>query len=279
MDFSQRIRTHFRYLLIVFLCSFPFTLCAAIDHLLPIVINKLKHDRQAFTQGLSIENDQLYESTGLYGRSSLRHLDILTGTVLQKHSLSPHIFAEGLAVFPHQLIQITWKEQKAFIYEVPSLKLLQTLFYRGEGWGLCREENWVWMSNGTSVLTQRDPKTFAALKTLQVYLDGHPLAHLNDLEWDGNHLYANVWQEDWIVRIDKISGEVTGIVDASHLLSRQEKTTLGAGDVLNGIAYRPKTNTFFITGKGWPWIFEVRLVSNNQFKGRLHEEKKPPDLI
>jgi glutamine cyclotransferase len=256
MAFYQYIH----YFLIIFLCNYPFV-ANAVDHLIPVVINKLKHDHRAFTQGLAIENDQLFESTGLYGQSSLRHLDITTGNVLQKLSLSPHVFAEGLAVFPHQLIQITWKEQKAFIYELPSLKIMQTLFYQGEGWGLCREENRIWMSNGTSVLTQRDPKTFTTLKTLQVYLDGHPLAHLNDLEWDGNHLYANVWLEDWIVRIDKMTGEVTGIVDTSHLLSSHEKAFLRTSDVLNGIAYRPKTNTFFITGKGWPWIFEVRFVS------------------
>ena len=266
-DLRNNRKTSFHILFqcgfILFIVSYSFGLSAVVvERLIPVVINMLKHDREAFTQGLTIEQNQLYESTGLYGQSSLRHLDILTGRILQKHSLSSEVFGEGLAAFPHQLIQITWKEHRAFVYELPSLKLLKILFYIGEGWGLCRDENVVWMSNGTSMLTQRDLKTFAILKTLPVHWAGHPVAHLNDLECDGHHLYANIWQKNWIIRIDKRTGEVTGFIDASRLLSLQEKVDLTSDDVLNGIAFRPKTGTFFLTGKRWPWIFEVRLVSH-----------------
>lgn len=238
----------------------PLFLNANIDLFLPLVISKLPHELPAFTQGLAIESDQLYESTGLYGQSSLRILDILTGKVLYKLFMPSTIFAEGIAAFPNQLVQITWKEQRALIYDRNTLKLQQTLFYEGEGWGLCPDGNTIWMSNGTSRLIQRDRLTFSLLKTLQVSLDGHPLENINDLECVGNHLYANIWKKNWIARIDKLTGEVTGIIDASSLLSDSEKARLSLEEVLNGIAYRAKTNTFFLTGKEWPWIFEVRLV-------------------
>lgn len=231
-----------------------------IERLFPVVVSKLPHDLPAFTQGLAIEEDQLYESTGLYGQSSLRILDILTGKTKRRVLLTPKLFAEGIAVFPNQIIQLTWKEQQALVYDRHALKLEQQLFYTGEGWGLCRDNDTIWMSNGTSVLTQRDLSTFAPLKTLQVYLQKESLENLNDLECVGNDLYANVWQTNRIVRINKFTGEVTGIIDASSLLSDSEKANLRLDEVLNGIAFRPKTGTFFITGKGWPWIFEVRLV-------------------
>ncbi len=249
----------YSFLFIIFFFYFPADLSAKIERLMPIVVNKLPHDQQAFTQGLAIENEQLYESTGLYGQSSLRKLDVLTGRVLQSYSLSSEIFAEGLAVFPHQIVQISWKEQRALVYDRLTFQLKQAFIYTGEGWGLCRDGNTVWMSNGTSILVQRDPETFAILKSLPVSMKGKPVIYLNDLECDGNDLYANIWSKDWIVRIDKNTGEVTGIIDASHLLSPQEKTLLKPGEVLNGIAFRPTTKTFFLTGKKWPWIFEVRL--------------------
>jgi len=224
------------------------------------VVTKLPHDRNAFTQGLSVEEDKLYESTGLYRHSSLRQIDPLTGAILRQQSLSPSLFAEGVATFPDVLIQITWKERRAMVYDRSSWKLLHLFLYSGEGWGLCRDGDTVWMSNGSATLTQRDRHTFAILKTLRVTLNGKPIARLNDLECCKDHLYANVWFTDWIIRINKGSGVVTGLIDASSLLSPEEKACLGPEEVLNGIAFRPQRGTFFLTGKNWPWIFEVRLV-------------------
>lgn len=238
----------------------PLSLRANVERLMPQVISKLPHDLPAFTQGLAIEEDQLYESTGLYGQSSLRVLNILTGEVMRKLTLSSKIFAEGIAVFPNQIVQITWKEKQAFVYERNALKLEHILFYAGEGWGLCRDGNTIWMSDGSSTLTQRDLATFVPLKTLQVHHHDSFIDNLNDLECVGNDLYANVWQKDWIVRINKVTGKVTAVIDASSLLSSSEKKALNPDEVLNGIAFRPKTGTFFLTGKGWPWIFEVRLI-------------------
>jgi glutaminyl-peptide cyclotransferase len=265
-SFKKHLSIFFSFLFLsISVGSRSFAYCTVeIESLIPLVVAKLPHDREAFTQGLAIEDDQLYESTGLYQHSSLRHLDLFTGQVVQKHSLSSEIFAEGLAAFPHVLLQITWREQRAFVYDRSSLKLLKILSYSGEGWGLCRDGETVWMSNGTSTLIQRDLQTFSVLKKLPVYLKGEPIAFLNDLECDGNHLYANVWKKDWLIRIDKTTGEVTGIIDASHLLSIRDKALLGLDGVLNGIAFRPKTGTFFVTGKGWPWIFEVRFISQKK---------------
>lgn len=235
-------------------------LCADVEYLVPRIVFKLPHALPAFTQGLAIEDDLLYESTGLYGQSSLRIVEISTGKVLSKLSLPPKVFAEGIAAFPKYIVQITWKEQQAFVYERNHLKVQHVLFYPGEGWGLCRDGLTVWMSDGTSQLVQRDLATFSLLKTLKVHLKGEPVENLNDLECVGNHLYANIWQKNWIVRIDKLTGEVNGVIDASFLLSKAEQARLQRDEVLNGIAFRPQTQTFFLTGKGWPWIFEVHLI-------------------
>ncbi len=251
------------------LLIFIFCLClspmrAAVEYLTPVIISKLPHDITAFTQGLAIEDDQLYESTGLYGKSSLRHLHLKSGKIAKKIELPFQVFAEGLAVFKHRIFQITWKEQLVFIYDRASLQLIQTMSYQGEGWGLCCDQNSMWMSNGTATLVRRDLKTFSIQKVLSVHCEGHSISHLNDLECVENHIYANVWGKDWILRIDKNTGEVTGIIDASHLLSSKEKSLLTIDDVLNGIAFCPKSKTFFLTGKRWPWIFEVSLVSKKQ---------------
>lgn len=231
------------------------------ERLIPHVVAKLPHERAAFTQGLAIAGDQLYESTGLYGESSVRRLDILTGQVKQKRDLPSHFFAEGLAVFPNQIFQLTWREQKAFLYDRQSLEVLKAFPYQGEGWGLCRDGQTLWMSNGTDRLVQRDIQTFSIIKTLDVHEGKRQVYFLNDLECDGTHLYANIFQTYWIVRIDKITGQVTGIIDASCLLSSEEKNSLGSEEVLNGIAFYPQQGTFFLTGKRWPWIFEVQLLS------------------
>lgn len=232
---------------------------ANLERLEIVVVSKIPHDTSAYTQGLAIEQNLLYESTGLYGQSTLRCIELPSGRVSKTHPLSIHIFAEGIAAFPDHLLQISWKEQQAFIYERETLSLLKTLSYQGEGWGLCRDGESVWMSDGTSVLTLRDPGTLKILKKLKVRYNGRPLVNLNDLECVDNDLYANVWMKNFIVRIDKQTGDVLGLIDASSLLSPEERGRLSFDDVLNGIAYRPATGTFFLTGKRWPWIFEVNL--------------------
>ncbi|WP_079989566.1 glutaminyl-peptide cyclotransferase [Candidatus Protochlamydia phocaeensis] len=231
-----------------------------VDHLVPEVISTLPHDPSAFTQGLLIDQEDLYESTGLYGKSSLRRLNLKTGEILDQILLPEDQFGEGVTYWQGRLIQLTWKEEVSLVYQPKPLALLYQLAYEGEGWGLCTDGQSLLMTNGSSQILQRDPSTLAVQKTLNVSFKGQTISRLNDLVCVGNDIYANVWRTNYIIRIDKTSGKVTAVIDASGLLSAKERKALGKEAVLNGIAYHEATQTFFITGKYWPLIFEVRFV-------------------
>ncbi len=234
------------------------------------VLSTRPHDTSAFTQGLLLYQDELYESTGEFGKSTLRRVDPLTGEVRQRVDLDDlDIFAEGLARVDERLIQLTWKNGLAFEYDLHSFEKLGELTYITEGWGLCYDGESLVMSDGSSTLYFRDPDTFAIRRTLKVtWVDpraedllsevAEPLSHLNELECVGSEVYANVWLTDDIVRIDKATGRVTAVIDASGLLTPAEDLR---ADVLNGIAWDAEAQTFLITGKWWPWLFEVRFVT------------------
>ncbi len=226
-------------------------------YMVPEVVGTRPHDANAFTQGLILYNGFLYESTGLYGQSSLRQVNPQTGEVIQFVPLAETYFAEGLERVEDRLIQITWREQTAFVYDINTFALLNTFSYAGEGWGLCYDGLDLYMSNGSDSLTVRDPETFAVRSEIPVTLDGQPVVQLNELECVGNTVFANIWQTDTIVQIDKGSGQVVAVIDAAGLLTTEERTTT---DVLNGIVYQPEANTFLITGKLWPTLFEVRFI-------------------
>jgi glutamine cyclotransferase len=221
------------------------------------VLSTRPHDPEAFTQGLVLQGGTLYESTGLYGKSSLREVDPKTGAVKRKVAVPAEYFAEGLALVGDRLLQITWKEEKALVYDRAGFKPAGEFRYDGEGWGLCSDGTRLVMSDGSDRLTFRDPKTFAVLSILNVTLAGKPANQLNELECVDGTIYANVWQTDDILRIDPRDGRVTAVVDASGLLTPEER---GKTDVLNGIAWNPVTKTFLITGKLWPKMFEVQFV-------------------
>jgi glutaminyl-peptide cyclotransferase len=221
------------------------------------VLASAPHDRGAFTQGLVWYEGALYESTGLYGQSTVREVDRTTGEVRRQVPLDPTVFAEGLAQFDSRLIQITWQQGVAFVYDLATFERLDQLTYTGEGWGLCNDGTRLVMSDGSSNLTFRDPQTFAAIGTVGVTLDGRPIDRLNELECVGDRVYANIWMTDLIVRIDPSTGRVDAAIDAANLLAPQER--FGA-DVLNGIAYDPEQDVFLITGKLWPRLFEVRFI-------------------
>lgn len=258
-DSSQNFAIIYVKTLFVFvlLSLFPFYLnCAEFSKLL--VIKKIPHDVKAFTQGLAFYNDQLYESTGLYHFSTLRLIDIENGQIQKIRHLPPHLFAEGIAIFDNRLIQLTWKEKNAIIYDRESFQPINQLTYTGEGWGLCRDEQTLWMSNGSPILTQRNAENFEILKELTVTINHYPVHLINDLECVDQWIYANILRKDFIAKIDKKTGEVVALFDASQLLSFDEKKELTIESVLNGIAYRPSTQTFFLTGKNWPWMFEVQ---------------------
>jgi glutamine cyclotransferase len=226
------------------------------------ILERHPHDRRAFTQGLLLHGSTLYESTGLYGQSSLRQVDLASGIVQRQVALPPNLFGEGLALVGDRLFQLTWTNGVARVYSRDRLTLVGEHRYEGEGWGLCYDGESLVMSNGSDRLVLRDPETFAVRKTLRVYDDAGPVAKLNELECVGHHVYANVWGSWRIVRIDGRSGRVDGEIDADKLLSAMEKAALPNEAVLNGIAYDPATETFLLTGKLWPRIHRVRIATS-----------------
>lgn len=228
-----------------------------VEVLLPRVVTDYPHDTDSYTQGLVLHEGVLLESAGLYGESDLRRVDLQTGEVLQQTDLPPEYFAEGLALVDDRLIQITWKETTAFIWDAETFEQEGTFSYEGEGWGLCYDGETLWMSDGSDGLYARDPQTFALIERISVTLQGQIVSRLNELECVGDSIYANVYLTDVILRIDKASGIVTGLVYAADLLTEAERATLQSGEVLNGIAYNPESETFLITGKHWPKLFEV----------------------
>jgi glutaminyl-peptide cyclotransferase len=221
------------------------------------VLSTRPHDPEAFTQGLVLDGTTMFESTGLNGKSSLREVDPQTGKVRRKVDVPAEYFAEGLALADGRLIQLTWKEEKAFVYDRSDFRKLSEFRYDGEGWGLCSDGTRLVMSDGSDRLTFRDPKTFAVQSIVNVSLAGKPATELNELECVDGAVYANVWQTDDILRIDPKDGRVTAVIDASGLLTSEERQKT---DVLNGIAWNPATKTFLITGKLWPRMFEVQFV-------------------
>ena len=227
------------------------------ERLMVKIVSVRPHDPQAFTQGLFLQSGSLFESTGLYGSSSLREVDPRTGKVKRKVGVPQEFFAEGLALVDGRLIQLTWQNQKALVYGLADFKRAGELPYQGEGWGLCWDGRRLIMTDGSDRLTFRDPKTFAVLGEVRVTLADRPVNELNELECVDGTVYANVWQTDDILRIDPASGKVTAVVDASGLLTPAERQNT---DVLNGIAWDPENKTFLITGKLWPKMFEVTFV-------------------
>ena len=251
-------------LLIVSLALYPLRAQAPqVPRLIPKVINTYPHDAGAFTQGLLWHEGYLYESTGLYGESTLRRVDIGSGEPLESLSIDEAYFAEGLELVRDRLIQLTWQAGRAFVYDFETFELIDTIEYEGQGWGLCYDGRVLFMSDSTPYLSLRDAETFDLIFRGAVTYQGQlvPPQLLNELECVGEHVYANAWNTDFIFRIDKWTGDVSAVIDASALLTEAEKADLPPGGVLNGIAYNPESKTFFITGKKWPKIFEVVFAS------------------
>jgi glutaminyl-peptide cyclotransferase len=230
-----------------------------VARLAPQIIRTLPHDPGAYTQGLILHQGRFYESTGQYGSSTVREVDVETGTVLASHGLAEEYFGEGLDRVGDRLIQLTWQTGVAFIYDMATLEPVGTFEYEGHGWGLCHDGASLFMTNGSADLQRRDPSTFQLLETLQVTLNGSPVFQINELECVGDDIYANVFMSHRIVRIDKATGVVTAEIDASGLVPEGGRP-LDAGAVLNGIAWDPQSETFYLTGKLWPTMFQVRFV-------------------
>jgi glutaminyl-peptide cyclotransferase len=249
--------------LAVALASWPKTACAGgageVLELRVEVLDELPHNPASFTQGLLWLDGDLYESNGGYGESRLLRVDPATGQAELAVELPESLFGEGLARVDDRLVQLTWRAGTALVYDLRTFEVEDRLSYRGEGWGLCHDGQELVMSDGSSWLTRRDPSTFRELSRVQVTLEGSPVAYLNELECAEGWIYANVYLQDRIVRIAPTSGEVVAVIDASSLRQRLG-SRIRRGDALNGIAFRPDTATFLVTGKNWPTLFEVIFV-------------------
>lgn len=236
----------------------------AVETLSIQVVDVIDHDTDAFTQGLVFASDgRLFESTGEYGDSEVRQIDPASGKVLRATSLPAEVFAEGLAVGPDGLVQLTWKEGRAFRWATDTFEPQPEWRYAGEGWGLTYSpaDDTFLRSDGTATVTRHRRDDFSVLNTVTVTRDGDEVTQLNELELIDGELFANVWMTDEILRVDPGSGRVTGVVDASPLRERGviTDTVLGSQDVLNGIAHRPgdPPNRWYVTGKNWPAMFVV----------------------
>ncbi len=211
------------------------------------VVRKLPHDARAFTEGFVYHRGVFLESTGLYGRSSVRVTDPETGTVLKSISLSPDLFGEGLTVWDERIVQLTWKAGKGFVYDASSLTCRKTFRYRGEGWGLTHDGTCMIMSQGTDTLLFLDPVTFKTVRTLKVHGEEGPVWYLNELEFVSGEIFANVWSRDIIVRIDPRSGAVKGWIHLESLVQGEERDR--SLQVFNGIAWDPEKDRLFVTLK------------------------------
>lgn len=219
------------------------------------------HQVDCYTQGLEFHDGILLESGGQYGESKLRRVDPTTGAVLQERRLPAQIFSEGLTLVGTELWLLTWQAGKAYVFDRESFELKRTHRYRGEGWGLAFDGKQLIMSDGSNQLTLRDPETFDVLGTIEVMRDGKPQDQLNELEWVDGVIYANVYQQDIIVRIDAKRGAVTGVLELSGL-RRKLTDEKEIAEELNGIARHPETGHFWVTGKYWSEIFEIRIPSS-----------------
>lgn len=215
------------------------------------------HDPEAFTQGLAFYAGQLYESTGQYGGSSIRRIALPSGEIEKMQPVSALYFGEGITIFDGKLYQLTWVNQVGFIYDLETFERIGTFRYSGEGWGLTDDGRHLIMSNGSERITFHDPSTFEVVRTIRVRAEGRPVVRLNELEYVEGEIWANIWYEDRIARIDPRSGDVVGWIDASRVYPASRR---GREDVLNGIAYDPESGRLIITGKNWPRLYEIDVV-------------------
>lgn len=221
------------------------------------IVRVYPHDSSAFTQGLLYHQGQLYESTGLYGRSTLRRVEIESGRVVQSTPLAPSYFGEGLALCEGRLIQLTWQSRVGFVYDKDTFVPVKQFHYETEGWGLTFDGTSLIMTDGSASLIFLDPETFAETGRIEVRCGKAPVRQLNELEMVRGDLFANILGKDVIARISPKTGDVLGWVDLRGL--RKALGPVRGADVLNGIAYDPDNDRLFVTGKLWPKLFEIRL--------------------
>ncbi|MFO7940639.1 MAG: glutaminyl-peptide cyclotransferase [Bacteroidales bacterium] len=220
------------------------------------VIRSYPHDPAAYTQGLFMHEGRLYEGTGQYGESSLRKVDLASGSVIESLSIPERYFGEGIAAYDDKIIQLTWRSKIGFVYDQESFQLLQKVQYPYDGWGITFDGEHLLMSDGTATLYFLEPGYFGEVARQEVWNHEGPVEMLNELEYVNGLLYANVWQTSDVLVIEPESGRVLRRIDCSQLVPEQYRAD--RDNVLNGIAYKADTETFLLTGKRWPKLFEVR---------------------
>ncbi len=225
------------------------------------ILNEYPHDKTSYTQGLEFYRDTLYESTGLRGKSSLRKVNFKTGKIYQMVALDQVYFGEGISILNDKLFQLTWQGDMGFQYNPNQLKMERSFAYQKskEGWGLCNDGQKLYKSDGSHQIWILDPRTQKETGNIQVMTDKNAIKKINELEWVDGKIYANTYQykKNVGIIINPKIGAVEGVIDFTGLKSKVEQVS--NLDVLNGIAYHPKRKTFFVTGKNWSKLFEVKI--------------------
>lgn len=224
------------------------------------IVKVFPHDPKAYTQGLVYQDGFIYEGTGKEGESTLRKNNMTTGEVLSVLSIDSHLFGEGVTIYKDKIYQLTWVSRKGFIYDLKTFSLESTFSYNSEGWGITTAGDKLIMSDGSNKLYHITPSNFNIIKEVEVYDNNGPVSQLNELEYVNGLVWANVWLTDRIVAIDPETGAVKAELDMSALLKPAERAKINdKDDVLNGIAYNPQKDTYYLTGKHWPKLFEVKI--------------------
>jgi len=221
------------------------------------IITVYPHDKAAYTQGLVYDGQILYESTGLYGNSTVRQVDLETGKIQQSYSMPTRYFGEGLTIWKDRLIQLTWRSRTGFVYNKSDFKQIRNFSYEREGWGITSDGLHLIMSDGSDTLSFINPDTFTDNGSIRVKERGKPVFNLNELEYINGSIVANIYFDNRIAIISPETGAVTGWIDLRELTAREKN--LSTVDVLNGIAYNPKNGTLLVTGKLWPELFEIEI--------------------
>ncbi len=221
------------------------------------VAHTYPHDAHAFTEGLFFLNGYLFESTGQFGTSTIRKVKLETGAVVRQVSLPPALFGEGIVNWGDQLLSVTWKNGIGFKRDLKTFAVRQTFHYGGEGWGMTQNGKEVILSDGSSTLHFIDPKTMREVRHVEVTGGDQPIGNINELEWVDGEIYANVWQTNYIARIDPMTGQIKAWIDLTGLPETAQPHD--PDNVLNGIAYDKIGHRLFVTGKRWPHLYEIRL--------------------
>jgi len=222
------------------------------------VIHSYPHDKDAFTQGLVYDKGVLYEGTGQESGSTLREVELESGKVKRQLSIDPTLFGEGIALFHDRIYQVTWKSKIGFVYDKSTFKERNRIYYSTQGWGMTTIDDKIVMSDGTNVLSFYEPEMFTVTSRIEVYDNEHKVDSLNELEYINGEIWANIWMNNHIARIDPVSGKVLAYIDLTGILPESEKTN--ETDVLNGIAWDEAGKRIFVTGKKWPKLYEIKLT-------------------